>query len=81
MIDLFVKEGVFFDLEDVGNFFCMVVVKGDFDFFKRLFLSGMDLNIEDYDYRILFYVVVLEGLFLMVKMFVEVGVSVVVKDW
>ncbi|KAF3487155.1 hypothetical protein F2Q69_00052924 [Brassica cretica] len=80
VIDLLVKEGASFDLEDAGNFLCTVVVKGDSDFLKRLLSSGMDPNTEDYDHRTPLHVAASEGLFLMAKMLVEAGASVVAKD-
>lgn len=80
VIDLLVKEGASFDLEDPGNFLCTVVVKGDSDFLKRLLSSGMDPNTEDYDHRTPLHVAASEGLFLMAKMLVEAGASVVAKD-
>ncbi|VVB09090.1 unnamed protein product [Arabis nemorensis] len=80
VIGLLVKEGASFDLEDSGNFLCTAVVKGDSDFLKRLLSSGMDPNTEDYDHRTPLHVAASEGLYLMAKMLVEAGASVVAKD-
>ncbi|EOA19218.1 hypothetical protein CARUB_v100041251mg, partial [Capsella rubella] len=80
VIRLLVKEGASFDLEDSGNFLCATVVKGDSDFLKRLLLSGLDPNTEDYDHRTPLHVAASEGLYLMAKMLLEAGASVVSKD-
>ncbi|KFK33311.1 hypothetical protein AALP_AA6G358500 [Arabis alpina] len=80
VISLLVKEGASFDLEDSGNFLCTAVVKGDSDFLKKLLSSGMDPNTEDYDHRTPLHIAASEGLYLMAKMLVEAGASVVAKD-
>ncbi|KAJ0233440.1 Cyclic nucleotide-binding domain-containing protein [Hirschfeldia incana] len=80
VINLLVKEEASFDLEDAGNFLCTVVVKNDSDFLRRLLSSGMDPNTEDYDRRTPLHVAASEGLFLMAKMLVDAGASVVSKD-
>ncbi|CAN8276058.1 unnamed protein product [Cochlearia groenlandica] len=80
VIGLLVKQGASFDLEDSGNFLCTTVVKGDSDFLKRLLSSGMNPNTEDYDHRTPLHVASSEGLYLMAKMLVEAGASVVAKD-
>ncbi|XP_024014683.1 potassium channel GORK isoform X2 [Eutrema salsugineum] len=80
VISVLVKEGASFDLEDSGNFLCTAVVKSDSDFVKRLLSSGMDPNTKDYDHRTPLHVAASEGLYLMAKMLVEAGASVVAKD-
>uniref|UniRef100_A0A1J3GDJ5 Potassium channel n=1 Tax=Noccaea caerulescens TaxID=107243 RepID=A0A1J3GDJ5_NOCCA len=80
VISLLVKEGASFALEDSGNFLCTAIVKGDSDFLKRLLSSGMDPNSEDYDHRTPLHVAASEGLYLMAKMLVEAGASVIAKD-
>nr|CAC17380.1 guard cell outward rectifying K+ channel [Arabidopsis thaliana] len=80
VIGLLVKEGASFNLEDSGNFLCTTVAKGDSDFLKRLLSSGMNPNSEDYDHRTPLHVAASEGLFLMAKMLVEAGASVISKD-
>ncbi|XP_010450508.1 PREDICTED: potassium channel GORK-like [Camelina sativa] len=80
VIGLLVKEGASFDIQDSGNFLCTTVSKGDSDFLKRLLLSGMNPNTEDYDHRTPLHVAASEGLYLMAKMLVEAGASISSKD-
>ncbi|CAM8976872.1 unnamed protein product [Rhodiola kirilowii] len=77
---LLVKEGASLKFDDAGGFLCTAVSKGDTDFVKRILSSGVDPNSKNYDHRTPLHVAASEGLYLMVKLLVEAGASVYLKD-
>ncbi|XAR58128.1 hypothetical protein NMG60_11026523 [Bertholletia excelsa] len=77
---LLVKEGATLNIGDAGSFLCTVVIRGDSDLLKRMLSNGMDPNSEDYDHRTPLHVAASEGLYLMAKLLLEAGASVLSKD-
>ncbi|GMP25662.1 hypothetical protein CsSME_00002422 [Camellia sinensis var. sinensis] len=77
---ILVKEGAALKIEDAGSFLCMAVVRGDSDFLKRILSNGVDPNSKDYDHRTPLHVAASEGLYLMAKLLLGAGASVLLKD-
>ncbi|OVA13884.1 Cyclic nucleotide-binding domain [Macleaya cordata] len=77
---LLVKEGASLNIDDAGSCLCLAVVRGDSDFLKRLLSNGIDPNSKDYDHRTPLHVAVSQGLYLMAKLLLEAGASVLSKD-
>lgn len=77
---LLVKEGASLKIDNVGSFLCQAVVRGDSDFLKRILSHGVDPNTKDYDHRTALHVAASEGLFLMARILIEAGASVLSKD-
>ncbi|XP_047974109.1 potassium channel SKOR-like isoform X2 [Salvia hispanica] len=74
------KEGAILKIDNPGSYLCSVVAKGDSDFMRRLLSNGMDPNSKDYDHRTPLHVAASQGLYLMGKLLVEAGASVLTKD-
>ncbi|GLT28771.1 hypothetical protein SLA2020_036790 [Shorea laevis] len=77
---LLVKEGASLNVDNAGSFLCAAVLRGDSDFLKRLLSNGIDPNSKDYDHRTALHIAASEGLYLMAKLLIEAGASVVTKD-
>uniref|UniRef100_A0A1D1XLH8 Potassium channel n=1 Tax=Anthurium amnicola TaxID=1678845 RepID=A0A1D1XLH8_9ARAE len=77
---LLAKEGASLSLDDAGARLCLAVAKGDSDFLKRVLSYGIDSNSKDYDLRTPLHIAAAEGLYLMAKILVEAGASVLVED-
>ncbi|XP_052188772.1 potassium channel SKOR-like [Diospyros lotus] len=75
-----VKQGASLKIDDAGSFLCAVVARGDSDFLKRILSNGIDPNCEDYDQRTPLHVAASQGLYLMAKLLLEAGASVLSKD-
>ncbi|KAL1566753.1 hypothetical protein AAHA92_02325 [Salvia divinorum] len=74
------KEGAILKIDNAGSYLCSVVARGDSDFLRRLLSNGMDPNSKDYDHRTPLHVAASQGLYLMGKLLVEAGASVLTKD-
>ncbi|KAL3527435.1 hypothetical protein ACH5RR_012091 [Cinchona calisaya] len=77
---LLVKEGASLKIDNAGSFLCMVVVKGDSDLLRRLLDTGIDPNSRDYDQRTPLHVAASQGIYLMAKLLLDAGASVLLKD-
>lgn len=77
---LLVKEGASLDIENAGGVLCTAVTRGDSEYLKRLLSYGVHPNSKDYDQRTPLHVAASEGLYLMAKLLVEAGASVLSKD-
>lgn len=77
---LLVNEGATLDIKDAGSILCTAVTRGDSEYLKRLLANGVDPNSKDYDQRTPLHVAASEGLYLMAKLLVEAGASVLTKD-
>ncbi|KAL1540741.1 potassium channel SKOR-like isoform X2 [Salvia divinorum] len=77
---LLYKEGAILKIDNVGSYLCSVVARGDSDFLRRLLSNGIDPNSKDYDNRSPLHVAASQGLYLMGKLLVEAGASVLAKD-
>ncbi|CAN4114746.1 unnamed protein product [Withania somnifera] len=77
---LLVKEGALLNIENAGNFLCMVIAKGDSDLLRRLLSNGVDPNTKDYDQRTPLHVAASQGQCLMAKLLLGAGASVFSKD-
>ena len=77
---LLISEGASLQIDDAGNYLCMVVIKGDSDLLRRLLSRGIDPNSRDYDERTPLHVAASQGLYLMAKFLLDAGASVFSKD-
>lgn len=77
---LLVKEGASLKIEDAGCFMCSTVAKGDIDYIRRILSNGIDPNSKDFDFRTPLHVAASQGSFIIVKLLVEAGASVLSKD-
>ncbi|KAL8193974.1 hypothetical protein R6Q57_026216 [Mikania cordata] len=75
-----VKEGASFNINDAGNVLCSYVARGDIDFIRRVLANGIDPNSKDYDFRTPLHVATSQGSYLIAKLLVEAGASVLLKD-
>ncbi|MBA0767148.1 hypothetical protein Gotri_016094 [Gossypium trilobum] len=80
LVVLLIKEGASLNIDDAGSYLCTAVAKGDSYFLRRLLSNGVDPNSKDYDHRTPLQVAASEGLYIMVKLFIEAGASVFSKD-
>lgn len=65
---------------DAGTFLCTAVSRGDFDLIKRVLCAGTDPNSSDYDHRTPLHVAASQGLYLIAKLLLESGASVLSRD-
>ncbi|XP_026443330.1 potassium channel SKOR-like [Papaver somniferum] len=77
---LLVKEGALLNIVDGGSCLCQAVARGDSDFIKRLLSNGLDPNSKDYDKRTALHVSVSQGLYMIAKVLIEGGASVLTRD-
>ncbi|XP_017256707.1 potassium channel SKOR isoform X1 [Daucus carota subsp. sativus] len=77
---LLIKEGAVLKVDDAGTFLCTTVARGDIDFIKRALSSGVDPNSKDYDHRTPLHVAASQGFYLLAKLLLEAGASVLLKD-
>lgn len=77
---ILVKEGASLNIVDAGGCLCQAVARGDSDFIKRLLSYGLDPNSKDYDQRTALHLAVSEELYLMTKLLIEAGASVLARD-
>lgn len=77
---LLVKEGATLQIDDAGSFLCATVARGDIDFLKRMLSNGIDPNSKDFDFRTPLHVAASQGSYIIVKLLVEAGASVLSKD-
>ncbi|KAK9062199.1 hypothetical protein SSX86_019385 [Deinandra increscens subsp. villosa] len=75
-----VNEGGSLNITEAGNFLCSYVARGDIDFIRRIISNGIDPNSKDYDFRTPLHVATSQGSYLIAKMLVEAGASVLLKD-
>lgn len=73
-------EGASLNIKDAGTCLCTAVVRGDSDFIRRLLANGVDPDSKDYDQRTPLHVAACQGLYLMAKLLVEAGASVILRD-
>nr|XP_043632103.1 potassium channel SKOR-like [Erigeron canadensis] len=74
------KEGGLLNIQDPGSFLCSYVAKGDLDFIRRILSYGIDPNSKDYDFRTPLHVATSQGIYLIAKLLVEAGASVLLRD-
>ncbi|KAK1410666.1 hypothetical protein QVD17_37204 [Tagetes erecta] len=77
---LLVREGGTLSINDAGNFLCPYVARGDIEFIRRALSNGIDPNSKDYDFRTPLHVATSQGSYLIAKLLVEAGASVLLKD-
>ncbi|KAI3665154.1 hypothetical protein L6452_43775 [Arctium lappa] len=77
---LLVKEGASLKIDDAGGFLCSTVAKGDIDYIRRILCNGIDPNSKDFDFRTPLHVAASQGSYIIVKLLVEAGASVLSKD-
>ncbi|KAI3911937.1 hypothetical protein MKW92_035687 [Papaver armeniacum] len=77
---LLFKEGASLNIVDGGSCLCQAVARGDFDFVKRLLSNGLDPNSKDYDKRTALHVSVSQGSYMIAKVLIEGGASVLTRD-
>ncbi|KAI3813789.1 hypothetical protein L1987_18524 [Smallanthus sonchifolius] len=77
---LLVKEGATLKIDEAGSFLCATVARGDIDYPKRLLSNGIDPNSKDFDFRTPLHVAVSHGSYIIVKLLVEAGASVLSKE-
>lgn len=80
VISLLIKEGAVLKIGDSGTFLCTAVARGDFDLIKRVLCAGTDPNCSDYDHRTPLHVAASQGLYLLAKLLLESGASVLSRD-
>ncbi|KAF9598827.1 hypothetical protein IFM89_031495 [Coptis chinensis] len=80
VVSLLVKEGASLKIDDAGSFLCAAVARGDSDYLKRLLSNGIDPDSMDYSHRTPLHVASADGLYLMTKLLIEAGASVLLKD-
>ncbi|GKF74532.1 potassium channel SKOR-like protein isoform X2, partial [Tanacetum coccineum] len=56
------------------------VLRGDIDFIRRIIANGIDPNSKDYDFRTPLHVATSQGFYVIAKLLVEAGASVLLKD-
>lgn len=77
---LLLENGASLNIDDAGSYLCQAVAKGNSDFIKRLLSYGLDPNAKDYDYRTPLHVAAAQGQNLLVKILLEAGADVLLKD-
>ncbi|CAH9114440.1 unnamed protein product [Cuscuta epithymum] len=77
---LLVKEGALLKIDHAGNFLCNIVARGDSDLLRRLLCNGVNSNSKDYNYQTPLHVAASQGSYLMAKLLLEAGASVLIKD-
>ncbi|KAI3916969.1 hypothetical protein MKW98_014430 [Papaver atlanticum] len=77
---LLVKEGASLNIVDGGSCLCQAVARGDSDFVKRLLSNGLDPNSKDYDKRTALHVSVSQESYMIAKVLIEGGASVLTRD-
>ncbi|XP_071707836.1 potassium channel SKOR-like [Rutidosis leptorrhynchoides] len=77
---LIVKAGGLLMMNDAGSFLCSYVAKGDIEFIRRILANGVDPNSKDYDFRTPLHVATSQGSYVIAKLLVEAGASVLLKD-
>ncbi|KAF9625243.1 hypothetical protein IFM89_020829 [Coptis chinensis] len=80
VVSLLVKEGASLKIDNAGNFLCAAVARGDLDYLKRLLSNGIDPDSMDYSHQTPLHVASADGLYLMAKLLIEAGASVLLKD-
>ncbi|GJZ76792.1 potassium channel SKOR-like protein [Tanacetum coccineum] len=77
---LLATEGGVLEIKDAGSFLCSYVARGDIDFIRRIIANGIDPNSKDYDFRTPLHVATSQGFYVIAKLLVEAGASVLLKD-
>jgi hyperpolarization activated cyclic nucleotide-gated potassium channel 4 len=77
---LLFTKGAKLNLEDAGSRLCMAVSKGDAEFIQGTLAYGADPNSKDYDHRNPLHIAAAEGLYMMAKLLVDAGASVITTD-
>ncbi|XP_048542687.1 potassium channel KOR1-like isoform X2 [Triticum urartu] len=77
---LLFSKGAKLNLENAGSHLCIAVSKGDSDFIRGALAYGADPNSKDYDHRNPLHIAAAEGLYIMAKLLVEAGASVLATD-
>ncbi|KAI3905321.1 hypothetical protein MKX01_040012 [Papaver californicum] len=77
---LLVKVGASLNIVDGGSCLCQAVARGDSDFIKRLLSNGLDPNSKDYNKRTALHVSLSQGLYMIAKVLIESGASVLTRD-
>ncbi|KAL6537665.1 hypothetical protein OROHE_012292 [Orobanche hederae] len=74
------NQGALLKMDNAGSFLCTIVARGDSDLLRRFLSNGVDPNSRDYDRRTPLHVAAFQGLYLMAKLLIEAGASVLIKD-
>ncbi|VAI72669.1 unnamed protein product [Triticum turgidum subsp. durum] len=77
---LLFSKGAKLNLENAGIHLCMAVSKRETDFIRGALAYGADPNSKDYDHRHPLHIAASEGLYIMAKLLVDAGASVLVTD-
>ncbi|GAB2224818.1 hypothetical protein Drorol1_Dr00005595 [Drosera rotundifolia] len=77
---LLFTEGASLNINEAGVFLCGIVARGDSEFLKRILSHGVDPNSKDYDHRTPLHVAASQGLYLIAKLLIEAGASVLTQD-
>ncbi|XP_044959102.1 potassium channel KOR1-like [Hordeum vulgare subsp. vulgare] len=77
---LLFAKGAKLNLENAGSHLCMAVSKRETDFIRGALAYGADPNSKDYDNRHPLHIAAAEGLYIMAKLLVDAGASVLVTD-
>ncbi|PWA67392.1 Ankyrin repeat-containing protein [Artemisia annua] len=77
---LLAKDGGVLEIKDAGSFLCSYVARGDNDFVRRILAYGIDPNSKDYDFRTPLHIATSQGFYVIAKLLVEAGASVLLKD-
>lgn len=80
VVDLLSNEGASLNIDDAGSRLCMAVTRGDSDFLRRVLSHGVDANVRDYDYRTPLHIASSGGLYMMAKLLLDSGASVLQED-
>ncbi|KAM3188840.1 hypothetical protein ACQJBY_067662 [Aegilops geniculata] len=77
---LLFSKGAKLNLENAGSHLCIAVSKGDSDFIRGALAYGSDPDSKDYDHRTPLHIAAAEGFYIMAKLLVDAGASVLATD-
>ncbi|KAK4750829.1 hypothetical protein SAY87_004311 [Trapa incisa] len=77
---LLFKAGALLTMDDTGDFLCKIVMRKDVDLLKRLLAHGINPSARNYDYRTPLHIAASEGSYLVARLLLESGASILCKD-